>query len=174
MYEKDLVLIEDIRGMLRELRRLTYKVRRLGLLVLMVTLADIFTLIAGVAATIISLINYRNNNYTGSPYGQSPYWLIGNAAVFVASIVILGYFDQTRKRGDGLYQEVSNELQIVESSDKDERVPADLAREARLDLRSFASAADLPLVPGRIGTPVYSLLNVAIIVISVILFSQFS
>ena len=59
---------------------------------LMVTLADIFTLIAGVAATIISLINYRNNNYTGSPYGQSPYWLIGNAAVFVASIVILGQF----------------------------------------------------------------------------------
>ena len=83
-------------------------------------------------------------------------------------------FDQTRKRGDGLYQEVSNELQIVESSDKDERVPADLAREARLDLRSFASAADLPLVPGRIGTPVYSFVNVAIIVISVILFSQFS
>src|SRR5207248_3149729 len=65
------------------------------------------------------------------------------------------HFETIRKRGDILFKEISDELQWnVRFSDPDSPGTAPPRRpsfDARLTLRSFAQASDLPLVPGRYG-----------------------
>lgn len=161
---------EEIYEMLHSVHLAGSRVRRTGLLVLLISLVDIFVLIAGVAAGVYAQISYQNSNETGAVFSSAPIWLLVNALIFTIAIATLAIFDQERRRGDATYQEISNELQVLENLDGKREVPRDLGRTARLELRFFATAADLPLIPGRIGVSAYALINITIVLISVILF----
>ena len=77
--------------------------------------------------------------------------------------------ERLRRRGDVLFQEISDELQWdIRASTADsgkgiasERPPLD----ARMILRTFARAGDLPLVPGTFGPAVYAAINLLILLI---------
>ncbi|MDT0212566.1 hypothetical protein Q9R29_01590 [Rothia sp. ARF10] len=89
--------------------------------------------------------------------------LVSSAFLTVVVIIALVLFEIMRKRGDALFQELSNDLQDGKegAGPLEERAPL----EFRITLRSFAAAADLPLFPGRMGAALYTGLNMVFVVI---------
>jgi hypothetical protein len=83
------------------------------------------------------------------------------------ALLAVAVFESTRKRGDVMFEEISDEVQwrvaqdrpqkgLEPSSHPDKRP----SLEMRIALRSFASATDLPLIPGRYGPAAYAVGNV--------------
>lgn len=79
-----------------------------------------------------------------------------------------------RKRGDVLFEEISDEVErrtvvIAKEPEFEEEKPALLLR-ARLALRDFSHASDLPFIPGKFGPTIYAAVNLLIPIL--ILFSS--
>ena len=106
------------------------------------------------------------------------------ATGFANVICVLG-FEILRKNGDALFQEISDELQwrigrksklprskepSISSAtpqlkvDKYSKYKPDL--DARIILRNFTLASDLPLIPGRFSPAIYIGLNFALVFLS--------
>jgi len=83
--------------------------------------------------------------------------------VILAIIVLLLAvdFESTRKKGDALFKEISDELQWnLRFSDPDSPPPPKRVQlNMRLALRSFAGASELPLIPGQYGPLTYVVIN---------------
>jgi hypothetical protein len=99
-----------------------------------------------------------------------PVCAVGVLVMAFTILFLAVHFETIRKRGDVLFKEISDELQWnVRFSDPDGTAPPRRPSfDARLALRSFAHASDLPLVPGRYGPLAYALvdlMSVAVIVI---------
>lgn len=93
-------------------------------------------------------------------------------------LICIVLFDFLRKKGDVLFEEISDELQwgvyndVERKSDKEDYPVLERSAEerprlhVRIVLRSFSRAADLPLVPGRFGPAIYLLINIVLALIT--------
>lgn len=163
-----------------QLHGITYRMRILGVMILFVSLANVAVLVGGVISGIsirqynqINSFNIANNGLPAEYF--SSLWLIANLAIFVVALVMLGLSDVMRRRGDSLFQEVSNlfqELGVNPVDTSGEVVKVSVG--ARFELRSFSSAADLPLIRGRFGAGVYAAVNFVVVIVAVILYTQFA
>jgi hypothetical protein len=78
-----------------------------------------------------------------------------------------------RKRGDALFEEISDELQwnirgtrlLKDKSPAKERPEI----QARVVLRTFARASDLPIIPGKFGPAIYITVNLLITFLAIFL-----
>lgn len=105
-----------------------------------------------------------------------------NLLIIAFSFALLGLlaslaFELVRKRGEVLFEELSDEYQwhiqrnyMARSVDKEPGPIAKPELDIRISLRDFAKNADLLLVPGKFGPAIYALWNVALMV-SAIVFS---
>lgn len=100
--------------------------------------------------------------------------VLASLSLFVVASATALWFETLRRRGDALYDEISDEVQwhigreyassINQPVSEAPRPPL----RYRIELRSFAKASDLPLAPGRFGPAVYVALNVTLVVLLVI------
>jgi len=81
-------------------------------------------------------------------------------------LLIVALFESYRRRGDALFEELSDEFLWNNSTSRrrssDSYPESRPPLEIRLLLRSFTRAADLPMVPGRFGPAVYAAFNLLI------------
>jgi len=81
------------------------------------------------------------------------------------SVFLLVIYDAIRRRGSAIFEEISDDLHGYSGSraashiSDTEGVPLD----ARVVLRTFSRATDLPLVPGKFGRTVYFLVNIFLV-----------
>jgi len=82
------------------------------------------------------------------------------------NLVVIVVFENLRKGGDALFEKISDELHwyLGYRKQKDNGTAANDGQplDARLVLRAFARAADLPLIPGKFGPAIYAGVNVVI------------
>ncbi|HLM87100.1 MAG TPA: hypothetical protein VK272_13030 [Solirubrobacteraceae bacterium] len=78
----------------------------------------------------------------------------------VAAILRLAIFERTRRRGDSLEEEISEELQwsLRSSISKEPRRPP---ISIRLALREYRTASKLPLLPRYVDIPLLAMLNIS-------------
>ncbi len=82
---------------------------------------------------------------------------------------LLGWYDSLKRRGNALYEELSDELQWhVQRSVADDGPSARPDIEMRVLLRTYVQATNLPLVPGMMGTAVYAAANIAFALFAVL------
>lgn len=163
------------------LDRISSSLRAMGVLTLFLTLCDLGVLVGQVISS--ALIEQSNqtgaseavaNGYTFYKDYLSYWWLVGVLVIFVIALIILGTSDLLRRRGDAIFQEVSNTFQEVKDGQSSEsrELQSELMTKARISLRSFASSADPLLIRGRYGSGIYALVNIVIVLIAVILYAQ--
>ena len=78
-----------------------------------------------------------------------------------------------RKRGEALFEEIVDEVErriVAVAGEPEFEGGSDLLSRARLALRDFAHASDLPFIPGKFGPTVYAAVNLLIPIL--ILFSS--
>jgi hypothetical protein len=165
----------------KTLDKISRLLRTLGILTLFLTLCNLGLLIGQVinSALIaqdnqVNRINASSEGYTFYQSYLSYWWLVGTLATFAVTLITLGAFDLMRRRGDAIFQEVSNRFQEIEKEQSPEsrEMQSELMPQARISLRSFASSADPPLIRGRYGTAIYALVNIVVVLIAVILYAQ--
>lgn len=144
-----------------ELAHLTRRLRIFGLVALTITVVNIGTLFWVIFLTARSRYIYVEG-------GNS---LVLTSIVFtVGTVVILSLFEALRKRGDVIFQELSDELQWHVGRRSGSEVPRERPLlDARVSLRAFSATSELPLIPGRFGGAIYAALNLSITLTSVLL-----
>lgn len=83
-----------------------------------------------------------------------------SAMLFVMVVFLAMLFEQLRRRGEIIYEEVTDDLHRFYRETEMDRPRIAF----RIALKNFATAMDLPLVPGRYGVSLYILLNLAVLV----------
>lgn len=149
------------------LGRVSTRLRTVGPVALVLSLANLAILLWWVA---------RSNRWD---YSVEESLALTNLAVTVTTISVLGYFESLRKRGDAIFQELSDELQWYVGRSGSHSVFEDAPRgdsprerpllEVRLAMRSFSAAAELPLFPGSLGGAFYAVFNLLIAIASAVL-----
>lgn len=92
------------------------------------------------------------------------------SALAVVTIVILAViFEQVKRRGEIIYEEVTDELHRFHSDVGMEKPTIAF----RIALRNFATSMDLPLLPGRYGVSLYISLNLAVLASAFVAFRTF-
>ena len=141
-----------------------------------------FMQIIGLAAVLVTFIGLLLssssafnvfNEFISAPtefeYGRSlrsTYQFLLTAVIMSVScaIILVSIYEYLRKKGDVLFEEISDELRW-DVSGKSVSGAEKPALEIRVTLRSFARAADLPLVPGKFGPVLYVLFNLTILLV---------
>jgi hypothetical protein len=141
-------------GSLSDLRYITRQLQRFGLVALTFTVLNF--------ASLILCLSLRFLPIRGFTYIVLAFYL----PILTTVIAIFGIvrYDLLRKRGDALFEEISDELQW--NIRKNLAAPTTTDRpelNARVALRSFARATDLPLVPGKYGPGIYGTINFVIL-----------
>jgi hypothetical protein len=140
--------VEDIQFATSSLSRITRQLSLLGQVTLLATAAHLVVLVL----QLLRLVD----------------WHIGvqiSVALLGVSVASALYFETIKKRGDVLFDELSNEFQWhlarVQRLSASEPSAAERPNLGyRIQLRSFLRVADLPLAPGKHGPLVYVMLNV--------------
>jgi len=91
--------------------------------------------------------------------------IASQALATMSAIVFVGLFENRRKTGDALSQELSETLQLGWASSRYENEPksarsydSEVLLQARMSTRLYARYSELPLIPGRYGGALYVLL----------------
>ncbi len=154
------------KDLVEQMRITTARLRRGGFLALAVTLGNVATLIAGV----VYLADAPS-------YAHTAGFLFFNAVLGFGCLLLLGTLEAARKHGDAVFQELSDNLQWfagrkVRPGGVSNQVYTyeKITQEARLALRSYSGAADVPLVPGRFGVSLYALLNLLVVLSSLLVY----
>jgi hypothetical protein len=144
----------------REVRFIARQLRLLGPLILLVTLGNMGVLLWGIGRSVqLGHVGYQDT------------LTVTNIVIAMVTIAALGLFETLRKRGDAIFQELSDELQWHVGRLPFREAPVERPMlDVRVTLRTFSAAAELPLVPGRFGGAVYAALNLIIAIASVFLF----
>jgi len=87
------------------------------------------------------------------------------AAFAVSAIALIVKFDNLRRKGDALFQEISNDLQNVPG----DSLRSATGREIRILLRELSAESELPLFSGRSGPGVYAVTNLILMGMAVLL-----
>lgn len=92
----------------------------------------------------------------------------------LAAVYYLALFDSTMRRGNILFDEISDELQFYLLGERTYTagpLPVNSARpdlNVRVSLRNYVNATNLPLFSGRAGITVYFFLNLLTVFISIL------
>lgn len=146
---------EDLEHGLLDLRKVSYRMARLSIMIAALTACNVasFLFMAGSMAR------------SGYSAYQASFVVLGVSLVVGGSaLVAVVLFENLRKRGDVLFEEISDEfLWNAGSRSTESRVPSHPEERppfnTRLYLRSYTRTADLPLFPGRIGPGLYAVVN---------------
>jgi hypothetical protein len=132
--------------------------------------------ISGLETVIVSLVHLALVLATAFRFGGFARFdptLSATGSIFI-TLLVLGLVvqhERRRKTGDALFEVISDEFQF--GLQKKMRRPSGSKRrpylDARIVLREYSGAADLPLVPGKFGPGIYALLNIAFLVAEFIL-----
>jgi hypothetical protein len=91
-------------------------------------------------------------------FPSSNFVVLMSSLVSTSALLCLIAYEYERKRGDALFEEISDELQwYVREGDTESASRPVIG--ARVVLRSFARGVDLPLAPGKFGPAIYFLVN---------------
>jgi len=141
---------------MRELARLTGRLRLLASIVLGVTSVNFLT-----SLTII--VTLASSRYWD-------YWFVIQMAVIPISLTVLAIgaiwlYERCKREGAVLYEELSEEFEWristrVQKPGREEDDVADL--DARVTLRLYAAMTDLWFAPGRLGIAAYTVLNLGL------------
>jgi hypothetical protein len=131
-----------------------------------------FTLVIYTLIQVARRSGCSNSNYSSfcsrSGYFDRFEFVMGmHVGLTVAALLLVILFEQNRKYGEALYQELGDELKWSTASQ--EQTISELTRMRAKDsvktaLRLFSSSIDLPLFPGRVGPGIYAVINVALAV----------
>jgi hypothetical protein len=146
-----------------ELERVTRALERWGMAALLLTVSLVIATAGG------SMI--IQEKFQSFPTGFTPrvtFVLIASTFAFLNIVILIGY-ERLHKRGDTLFDEISDELSWFTQPSRGQPSvgPAPVATppiDVRVALRSFTRNADLPLVAGRFGPAVYGLVNLLIMI----------
>lgn len=99
---------------------------------------------------------------------------IFSAAMFIIVTTLALVFDVCRRRGDTLYEAVSDGFKSSSSSSgPDINFDDELMHEARYSLRNFDKASDLPLLPGKFGPAILVGTNLILLILVITRVSNF-
>jgi hypothetical protein len=157
---------DDLHWMLKDLYRVKQRLSSLGTIVFALTLLN---LLLAVLWPIV-LPSPIRSEYSSRSSSDSPrVAVVGlNAAGTLAAVFALLFFERQRKRGDTLFQEISDELHWSEHGPAEAHERPNLR--IRVLLRDYSRSTDLPLIPARMGVASYAALNVLFLIASVIVF----
>lgn len=147
---------------LTSLQKATLNLKVLGLQILLLTVLNL--------SGVLAMASHLFQNQRGV--------LLTSIDILIGVIVLSAAFhDAIRRRGNVLFEEVSNELHWGGKESKDVTAPeaehSDRPTlDARITLRSFVYASDLPLVPGKFGPSIYVVVNLSFLFLSWFLYSH--
>jgi hypothetical protein len=142
------------------LRRSTQKLQRIGRQVATVTFANIISAFVSYVVIAFHLVTESDPRFN-IPRTRLLETIISGALTLVA-LLLLVIYDVARKRGDTLYEEVSEDLEW--SPERRTGIRPDT--NVRLTLREFSRSTDLPLVAGRMAITIYALVNLGFTALS--------
>lgn len=143
---------------IRQLVQITQQLRILGTAVLLVTLINFGFLLWIIAR--VARPGYGDFQDINS---------LPSIILAMGTIVALGLFETLRKRGNAIFQELSDELQWHVGRPQAPGQPQERPfLDARVALRTFSAASELPLIPGRFSAAAYALLSLCIALGSVL------
>jgi hypothetical protein len=151
---------EELDDALSELSRTTSRVFWLGLAVSILSSLNLFSVTATAVLDLVGPIIQT---------GGDPQIFAGASLLLLplALAALLGH-DFSRRRGDALFEEISNGLEW-DHKNQSQRSKDLSASSYRTILRDFAHSANLPLIRGAAGYPVYLFINCAAVVLLVLL-----
>jgi len=153
----------NIEVLLEDIHLITIRLRKLGMI------SFLFTIISFAIVLLFSIQTMQRYYYYLFHLPTEFYALFFIFIIFFGMYTLIIY-DRMRKKGDALFEEVSDELQWnILQSVKTEKV-SDRSKKptlkARVVLREFITTIDLPLVRGKHGMTIYFLINI----VSILLF----
>jgi hypothetical protein len=155
---------DDLKGSLSDLRFITLQLQRYGFIALIFTVLNFASLILTLSLRYL-------------PFGQLTLIFFAFYLPLIATItalVAIVRYDTLRKRGDALFEEISDELQWNIRRNATETIARERPElNARVALRSFARATDLPLIPGKYGPGIYATINFVVLFLSYYLVQLF-
>lgn len=139
----------ELGSVLSELKRLTRWLERIGMACLSLTVINL--------GMIFSFVFVQLDLYLSIPIS----WSCG-----ILSVISSVSFDRIRRKGNTMFEEISEELHWKFRHAKQPDMDIPVAKEIpefyiRIILRSFATSTDMPLVPGKFGPLIYVILNLA-------------
>jgi len=82
--------------------------------------------------------------------------------VCFAVIIAVYFYESKRKRGEVLFEEISDELEWYVIGQDKKRIAAERPKiDARVSLRSFVKTTDLPFIPSKYGPAFYLIINLS-------------
>ncbi len=156
MKERRMFKHESLEHEMERLNRITASLRYTTLAVAAATLAVVFY---GVFIVVFFYWGGRKNSLDWQ--GDIGFNVSILLVVTCVAISLIVYQDIQRRKGNVIYEEISDEFQ------REGSLPSVQSLEARLILRSFVHSSELPLAPGRYGPLIYFLVNVAVTILVV-------
>lgn len=158
---------QELTSTLDQLEIISSRMRSDGYLVSVFTLLNLLALLA-LRFNFLALYKADLLAYKFLQIGQ-----IGFAVFALANAVL---YETLRKRGDAMFEEISDELQWnirgAKSSGGADLVDERPNLQARIILRTFARASDLPLIPGKFGAGIYAAVNLFALFVEFLFFSK--
>jgi hypothetical protein len=141
---------------LRQLERISGRLRLLGLIIILLTALNY-------GALAFTMLGFALHGSASLVTFLLMYAVSSSIAVFITIFT----YESQRKQGDTLFEEISDELQWhirqkhpgVQPVIPDDRP----SLSARVILRAFARSTDLPFVPGKFGPTVYAVVNIFVL-----------
>lgn len=153
-------IVHSLNNALSKIERVSQVLRQFGIVVLSATIISFGVMF------VVLLMGERPKG--GFDWLAACSLLLGCVALYGCAS-----HEMWRKRGDALFEEISDEVERGIVSVAGEPVfegESNLLLRARLALRDFAHASDLPFIPGKFGPTVYAAVNLLIPIL--ILFSS--
>lgn len=142
---------EDLEYGLYGLQARAARLRFLSIAVILSTALNFIVAIVTLVAT--SSVHFLDATVIG--------FIAASTVLLAASLLSLAMYDQGRRVGDALFEEISEELAWRDTDEKvSGRSPPKLR--ARVTLREYARTTDLLFVTGRLGPGLYAVTNVVI------------
>jgi hypothetical protein len=141
-------------GQLEELERIRVGLRRMGNQMVLFTAITILN-----SLFILMFVNF----FAISSKNLLPILNIQVLLCFY-SIFSAVRFDQQRRRGEIIFDEISDELQ----SKTEEELPRKIDLATRITLRTFVQDSNLPLIQGPNAAAVYLIMNLSALVLSLL------
>ena len=159
----------SLEAQLNQLNRISVRLRHLGMM------AFIFT-----PASLVSLVATLFVRWSFNGFSAMLAMNILSLILIVSALVAAVMFEINRKEGDALFEEISDELQWEEQLMRYYQKLADAEptegrpfADVKIILRSFARAADLPIIPGKFGPAVYVAASLIMLLIQLWLYRYY-
>jgi hypothetical protein len=161
---------DGVYPVLTELKKLTPNLRVLGFVLLVLTVINSLLLVVALRWLYLSSVSSQADTPAFGPWVTTASLAVSSAALCLAVL-----FDLWRRRGNMIYEEIGEELQMQRRRvmrEANDPVDATPPLAVRLALREFHSASSMPLASGpfgRSGPALYVFLNVGCTIIVVVI-----